>query len=159
MPFRCGSNCGNCGKSLDLGGGGERTVRKRVTVGASCRAPVIGDSFPPLKLVVSVEGSTMGTADDRLLELTILVAPARSSTFASQVLPVQFSFSLILSSMTDGCSGALLYHFFESPVSYVGVTKFSAGPDQTRRSCYAQLIGCGFPFGDGSSIPATSGQR
>ena len=61
----------------------------------------------------------MGTADDRLLELTMLVAPARSSTFASPVLPVQFRFSLILSSMTDGCGGGLLYQFFESPVSYV----------------------------------------
>ena len=103
----------------------------------------------------------MGTADDRLLELTILailVAPARSSTFVSPFLPTQFSFSLILSSMTEGRSGGLAYKFFDSPVRYVSVTKFSAGPDQTHRSCYAQLIGCGFVFGYGSSIPATGGQ-
>ena len=101
----------------------------------------------------------MGTADDRLLELTILVAPARCPTFTSPVLPIQFSFSLILSSKTDGRSGGLPYNFFDSPVRYVSVTKFSGGPDQTHRSCYAQLIGCGFVFGNGSSIPATGGQR
>jgi hypothetical protein len=48
--------------------------------------------------------------------------------------------------MTDGRSGGLPYNFFDSPVCYVSVTKFSAGPDQTHRSCYAQLIGCGFYF-------------
>ena len=74
---------GTAGKVCDLGGGGEKTVRKRATMGTSCRAPVIGDRLTPPKLVVSLEGSAMGTADDRLLELTMLVAPARSSTFTS----------------------------------------------------------------------------
>ena len=111
------------------------------------------DRLPPPKLVVSLEGSTiMGATDDKLLELTILVAPARSSTFAFPFLPTQFSFSLILSSMTDGRSGGLPRDFFDSPVRYVRVTNFSAGPDQTHRSCYAQLIGSGFVFGYGSSF-------
>ena len=73
----------------------------------------------------------MDTANGRLLELTILVAPARTSTFPSMFVPVQFSLSSISSSMTDGCSGCPPYNFFDSP-AYATCVAQSLAQGQTK---------------------------